>query len=85
MAQHEKPNSDTRVRVILMNGIESDAIRFSHALNRLYKDVRLPLAQIRRVEHRQQTMVNWLNPPDQSPPRTRLRARSTRGARLCAG
>jgi hypothetical protein len=26
----------TRVRVILMNGIESDVIRFSHALNRLF-------------------------------------------------
>jgi hypothetical protein len=28
--------------------------------------LQVPLAQIRRVEQHQQTMVNWLNPPDQS-------------------
>lgn len=56
----------TRVRVILMNGIESEAIRFSHACARMNKDLRLPLANIRRVEQHQQTLVNWLLPPDQS-------------------
>ena len=56
----------TRVRVILMNGIESEALRFSHACARMNRDLRLPLAQIRRIEQHQQTMINWLNPADQS-------------------
>src|SRR5689334_20792583 len=52
----------TRVRVILMNGIESEAIRFSHACSRMNRDLQLDLAQIRRIEQHQQTLVNWLNP-----------------------
>ncbi|MGE0081499.1 MAG: hypothetical protein AB7U81_09410 [Thiohalomonadaceae bacterium] len=56
----------TRVRVILMNGIESGAMRFSHACGRMNKDLLLPLATLRRMEQYQQTLVNWLLPPDQS-------------------
>jgi rubrerythrin len=56
----------TRVRVILMNGIEMEAIRFSHAAARMNGDLRLPLAEIRRVEHHQATMVNWLLGADHS-------------------
>ncbi|HEY3494154.1 MAG TPA: hypothetical protein VGK73_05690 [Polyangiaceae bacterium] len=56
----------TRVRVILMNGIEAEALRFSHACSRMNRDLQLELARIRRVEQHQQTMVNWLNPPDQN-------------------
>ena len=56
----------TRIRVILMNGIESEAVRFGHLCARMNKDLQLPLARVRRAEHHQQTMVNWLNPPDQS-------------------
>jgi hypothetical protein len=56
----------TRVRVILMNGIESEAIRFSHACSRMNRELQLDLARIRRVEQHQQTLINWLNPPDQS-------------------
>src|SRR5919108_2112988 len=56
----------TRVRVILMNGIESEALRFRHACSRMNRELQLDLAKIRRVEQHQQTMVNWLNPPDQS-------------------
>src|SRR5690606_13551658 len=56
----------TRVRVILMNGIEADRLRFGHIAARMNQGLRLPLARIRRAEHFQQTMVNWLNPPDQS-------------------
>ncbi len=56
----------TRVRVILMNGIESEAIRFGHAAARLHGDLRADLARIRRVEQHQETVVNWLNPPDQT-------------------
>lgn len=57
----------TRVRVILMNGIESEALRFSHVMARMNRELRLPLAEIRRVEQHQQTMVNWMLPADQSP------------------
>lgn len=56
----------SRVRVILMNGVESESVRFSHACARMNRDLQLALARIRRIEHHQQTMVNWLNPPDQS-------------------
>lgn len=56
----------TRVRVILMNGIESEALRFSHACARMNGDLQRELARIRRIEQHQQTLVNWLNPADQS-------------------
>lgn len=62
----------TRVRVILMNGIESEALRFGHAAARMNEQLQKPLARIRRVEQFQQTLVNWLNPPDQSPLETTL-------------
>ena len=62
----------TRVRVILMNGIESESIRFQHACARMSKDLRVPLARVRRVEQHQQTLVNWLLPPDQSPLETTI-------------
>jgi rubrerythrin len=57
----------TRVRIILMNGIESEASRFQHAFARINKDLRLDLARIRRTEQHQQTLVNWLLPADLSP------------------
>jgi hypothetical protein len=56
----------TRVRVILLNGIESEQNRFLHALARVNGPLQLDAARIRRVEQHQQTLVNWLNPPDQS-------------------
>ncbi len=56
----------TRVRVILMNGIESEALRFQHACARMNRDLQLELARVRRVEQHQQTLVNWLNPADQN-------------------
>lgn len=62
----------TRVRVILMNGIESEALRFGHAAARMNGPLRRELARIRRVEQHQQTMVNWLNPADQSPLETTI-------------
>jgi hypothetical protein len=63
----------TRVRIILMNGLESEALRFSHATARMMNgDFRLPLAQVRRVEQHQQTMVNWLLPADLSPLETTI-------------
>src|SRR5215203_6101812 len=62
----------TRVRVILMNGIESEALRFQHACARMNAELQLPLARVRRVEQHQQTLVNWLNPADQSPLETTI-------------
>ncbi|MEX0732269.1 MAG: hypothetical protein WED00_06390 [Aquisalimonadaceae bacterium] len=64
-----KLNDDafTRVRVILMNGIEQEAVRFQHAFARMNRAMQGPLARVRRVEHHQQTLVNWLLSPDASP------------------
>jgi len=63
----------TRIRVILMNGIQSESLRFSHVFARsVDHDLRLALAQVRRVAHHQQTMVNWLNPANQNPLETTI-------------
>jgi hypothetical protein len=62
----------TRVRVILMNGLESEAVRFGHACARMNGGLQAPLARVRRIEQHQQTLVNWLNPPDQSPLETTI-------------
>jgi rubrerythrin len=62
----------TRVRIILMNGIECEASRFGHACARMNQELQLPLALVRRAEQHQQTMVNWLLPPDQSPLETTI-------------
>jgi hypothetical protein len=62
----------TRVRIILMNGIETEAIRFSHSCARMNRPLQLALARVRRVEQHQQTMVNWLLGADHSPLETTL-------------
>src|SRR5687768_6918039 len=62
----------TRVRIILMNGIESEALRFQHSCARMNKDLQLALARLRRVEQHQQTLVNWLLPADHSPIETTI-------------
>src|SRR5688572_4149043 len=62
----------TRVRIILMNGIESEALRFQHSCARMNKDLQLALAQVRRAEQHQQTLVNWLLPADLSPLETTI-------------
>ncbi|HMC32998.1 MAG TPA: hypothetical protein VKH65_01265, partial [Myxococcales bacterium] len=62
----------TRVRVILMNGIESEQLRFLHSAARMNAHLRESLAVVRRIEQHQQTLVNWLNPADQSPLETTL-------------
>jgi rubrerythrin len=73
-APYSKLDDDafTRVRVILMNGIESEALRFGHACARMNAALQRPLAQVRRVEQHQQTLINWLNPADQSPLETTI-------------
>jgi hypothetical protein len=62
----------TRVRVLLLSAVESEALRFGHACARMNKGLGLPLARIRRVEQHQQTLVSWLLPADQSPLETTL-------------
>lgn len=69
-----KLNDDafTRVRVILMNGIELESIRFSHSFARQSKEMQLPLAKLRRTDQHQATMVNWLLGADHSPLETTI-------------
>lgn len=62
----------TRVRVILMNGIEQQANRFQHLCSQMNAELRKPLALVRRSEHHQQTMVNWLLSADHSPLETTI-------------
>src|SRR5690554_5923496 len=62
----------TRVRVILMNGIEQQANRFQHMCGQFNGELRRPLAEIRRSKHHQQTMVNWLLGSDHSPLETTI-------------
>jgi rubrerythrin len=62
----------TRVRVIIMNGIELEALAFSHNCARCNSALRLPLALIRRSEQHQATMINWLLSPDHSPLETTI-------------
>jgi len=58
----------TRVRVILMNGIELEASRFSHACARMNPPaLQRLLADVRIVEQHQATLINWLIGPDHSP------------------
>jgi len=50
----------SRTRGILMNGIEVEAVLFSHQMHRntLDSDVRKQLAQMRRIEQEQQKVIN---------------------------
>lgn len=54
----------TRCRVITMNGIEVEALLFSHQLARHCPDMdaKRKLAEIRYLEQQQQKAVNWLLP-----------------------
>ena len=54
----------TRCRIIAMNGIEVEAILFSHQLarNTVDPEIKRQLAQTRYVEAQQQKVVNWLCP-----------------------
>ncbi|KTC73763.1 hypothetical protein Lbir_1025 [Legionella birminghamensis] len=62
----------TRVRIILLNGIELDALRTKHFLSRFSKELQLPLAEVRRVEQHQATQINWLLSADHSPLETTI-------------
>jgi hypothetical protein len=54
----------TKCRIITMNGIEVEAIMFSHHFNRVCADpeVKRMLAEVRYIEQQQQKAVNWLLP-----------------------
>src|SRR5206468_11600013 len=62
----------TRVRVILMNGIELDSLRMKQAALRMNRDARVPIAQLMRVEQHQATLINWLISADHSPLETTI-------------
>ncbi len=57
----------TRVRILLMNALELDALRLSHGGVRMNGELRQSLAGIRRIEQHQATAVNWLLSADHSP------------------
>ncbi|OPC77614.1 hypothetical protein B4N89_41950 [Embleya scabrispora] len=60
----DKADPYTRCRIITMNGIETEAILFSHNFSRHCPDpeVRRKLAEVRYFEQQQQKVVNWLLP-----------------------
>lgn len=62
----------TRMRVILMTGIEREAVRFSHMAARCNMALRQPLAEVRRVEQHQAALVGGLPSPDHSPLETTI-------------
>ncbi|MFT3952435.1 MAG: hypothetical protein QM689_10920 [Oscillospiraceae bacterium] len=58
----------TKIRIILMNGIEVEAVMFKHQFHRNCQnnDLRRELALTRRVEQQQQKHINWLKPIDET-------------------
>ncbi len=58
----------TKIRIILMNGIECEAAVFSHQFHRHCEnnDLRREIAMLRRIEQLQQKHINWLKPLDES-------------------
>ena len=62
----------SRVHIILLNGLEQEALRFSHACARMNQVLQPVLAQLRRVEQHQATTVNWLIGADHSPLETTI-------------
>ena len=70
-SRYDGDSSDpyTACRIMLMNAVEIEAIRFGHAFNRHCADnaIRHDLAMLRRIEQQQQKKINWLNRGDVSP------------------
>ncbi|AEG93182.1 hypothetical protein [Ramlibacter tataouinensis] len=62
----------TRLRVILMNGLELDSLRTKQVALRQNLEARVPIAQLMRVEQHQATTINWLIGPDHSPLETTI-------------
>lgn len=68
---YDKTTADpyTKVRTILMNGIEVESIIFAHQFHRNCQnnDLRRELAVLRRGEQQQQKRIDWLSPLDETP------------------
>jgi len=62
----------TRVRIILMNGLELDSLRTKQVALRCNADARVQLAQLMRAEQHQATTINWLIGADHSPIETTI-------------
>ncbi|HEY0823976.1 MAG TPA: hypothetical protein VGD76_09340 [Ramlibacter sp.] len=62
----------TRVRIILLNGLELDALRTKQVALRCNRDARVPIAQLMRIEQHQATAINWLVGADHSPIETTI-------------
>ncbi len=58
----------TKIRIILMNGIEVESALFKHQFHRNCgnNDLRRELALSRRIEQQQQKRINWLKPIDET-------------------
>lgn len=58
----------TKIRIILMNGIEVESTLFKHQFHRNCQsnDLRRELALSRRIEQQQQKHINWLKPIDET-------------------
>ncbi len=67
---YDKNETDpyTKVRIILMNGTEYEAVWFSHRFHRMCpdNDLRRALAVVRRSEQQQQKRIACLKPADES-------------------
>lgn len=62
----------TRIRVIWMNGQETDALRTKQVALRSHREARATLSHLMRVEEHQSTAVNWLIGTDHSPLETTI-------------
>jgi hypothetical protein len=62
----------TRVRTILMNGVELDSLRVKQIMLRTHGPLRAQIAQLMRVEQHQATLINWLIGADHSPIETTI-------------
>ena len=62
----------TRVRIILMNGLELDSLRTKQVALRCNRDARVALAELMRAEQHQATAINWLIGADHSPLETTI-------------
>jgi hypothetical protein len=62
----------TRVRTILMNGVELDSLRMKQVMLRMNGPLREPIAKLMRTEQHQATLINWLIGADHSPIETTI-------------
>lgn len=62
----------TRIRIILMNGVELDSLRVKQVMLRMNGPLREPIAKLMRTEQHQATLINWLIGADHSPIETTI-------------